>query len=64
MIRRFARTGAAALILSLLPAIARAQEAGGGGSPDSGDATYSYIGWGLLSAGIMFLLCKSARRSA
>lgn len=63
MIPRFARSVASTLILGWMPALARAQEAGGG-SPDSGDATYAYIGWGLLAAGILFIICKSARRSA
>lgn len=62
MIRRLAQT-AALMLLGLTPTLARAQEAAPGGASEPGDPTYSYIGAGLLAAGIIFLICKSARRS-
>ena len=51
--------------LALLPGPARAQEPApveGGEAAGTGEPLYGYVGTAFLAAGIMFVLCKSARR--
>jgi hypothetical protein len=55
----------AALLLAA-PAPARAQQeeapAAAEGESSGGDSWYGYVGTGLLSAMVLFIVCKSARR--
>lgn len=71
MTRRFRWLSPLALTLGLTlllpPGPARAQEptapAEAGAEEESkGDPLYGYVGTAFLAAGIMFVLCKSARR--
>lgn len=49
------------------PAVSRAQEPmpveGEGGGESSGDPLYGYLGTVALAGGVLFILCKSARRN-
>ena len=62
------RTALVALMLTFGPAAVSvfAQEAPAtgeeGAQTSSGDPLYGYVGTAFLAAGVMFVLCKSARR--
>jgi hypothetical protein len=51
--------------LAALPAVATAQEPPPveGEGESSGDPLYGYVGTAFLGAGVIFILCKTARRN-
>jgi hypothetical protein len=61
MTRRL-RTLALALTLGLFAASAQAQEPAPAEGESTGNPVPGYIATGMLAAGTMFVLCKSARR--
>ena len=64
--RRFLWLLCLLLGLAAAPAAAPAQESvplEGEGGESSGDPLYGYVGTAFLGAGVIFVLCKSARRN-
>jgi hypothetical protein len=62
---RFARAlsvGLVALALAASPALAQDEVAAEGEGGSSGNPLYAYVATAFLGAGVIFVLCKSARR--
>lgn len=57
--------GLALALATAAPAVATAQDPVPleGEGESSGDPLYGYIGTAFLAAGVIFILCKSARRN-